>query len=416
MISTPSDKKSLVAVVRSETIAAEIRAYCESAPEIVANIRVVATSLRLAPQIVNGGADIVVVEAGGAGPEDVDALERLCAAVGRGGAFIAIMDDPSADVVRRLFRAGVTDVLPTPVMNVELVAALNTALGAAAATRVDKGAAADGKIVTIVKAAGGVGATTLAANLAGRAAALAPGGAALADLDVQFGFAAASLDLAPKMTVLEAVQAGVRLDPTMLRSMLVAHSSGLKVLGAPPETVPLEAIEERFIERLYTDLRSVAALSFVELPSAWALWTGEAIGRSDLLLVVAEADVRSAAGAARVAHSLVEFGLAKLPVAAVVNKFDKTIENSERAKRIAGILRATAAHSIRLDARTAADAADRGVLFEEASPKSPASRDFDRVTRTIAEKLGVTLTEDSPPPAPLERLFGGRPGAKGKTP
>lgn len=416
MIGLPNNMQSLVAVLRSSEIAAEIDAYCAATPDIVADIRIVETAVAEAPSVINGGADIVVVEAGRAAEADLSALESLCAYVTRGGSFIVIMEDPTADIVRRLFRAGVTDVLPTPVMPAELVAALNTARGGRADDRMPAAPQSAGKIITVVKTCGGVGATTIATNLAASFVGLQSGRVAVADLDIQFGQVAASIDAQPRMTVLDAVRAGPRLDPTLLAATLHAHDSGVRILAAPPEITPLDAIDEAFVTRLFTNLRAVAAISIVEVPSAWTQWIGAALDGADLVVPVAETTVRSAGGAARIAQSVVDFGLTKLPVYLVMNKYEKTIENNERAKRLAEIFRTKPGGAVRLDVKAAADAGDRGLLLCAAAPKSLMTKDFDSNARNIAGALGLALASpQAPAPAPLERLLGGRMGLKGRT-
>lgn len=409
----PSTMRSLVAIIRSNEIAAEIDAYCGASPDIEADIRIADSAIADAPAIINGGADIVVIEAGAAAKADIEALEKLCAYVTRGGSFIVIMEDPSAEIVRRLFRAGVTDVLPTPVMPIELVAALNTARG----RRIEKSAKespASGKIVTVIKTAGGVGATTVAANIAGTLANLLDGSVALIDLDIQFGQIATALDLEPRMTVLDALKAGSRLDPTLLASTFCDHDSGLSILAAPNEITPLEALNEQFIDRLFANLRSAAAVSVIEIPAAWTLWTGDVLGKSDLVIPVAEASVRSAAGAARINQSFVDFGLTALNIHLLINKYEKTIENNERAKKIGEIFHVKPAGAIRADVKAAQEAADRGLLFSAITQKSLAAKDFETNARNLAAALGLPIEKQPDATQPLSRILGGRLGIKGR--
>lgn len=411
MMNIPSHMKSLVAILRSREIAAEIEAYCAASPDVEADIRLIETAVADAPSIINGGADIVVIEAGKAAGADIAALEQLCVYVARGGSFIVIMEDPSADIVRRLFRAGVTDVLPTPVMPVELIAALNTARG----RKVEAPAAsATGKIVTIVKTAGGAGATTLAANIGAMLASMVDGRVALVDLDIQFGQVATALDVTPRMTVLDAVRAGARLDPTLLASTFALHDSGLHILAAPDAITPLDAISEQFVDRLFRNLRTVAAVSIIEVPAAWTQWIGEALDKSDLVIPVAEASVRSAAGAARINQSFVDFGLTRPNIHLLINKYEKTIENNERAKKIGEIFGVKPAGVVRLDAKTAEDAADRGLLFSAISQKSAAAKDFETNARTIAAALGLSLAKEPDAATPLARVLGERLGLRGR--
>ncbi len=415
MIGIPNHMQSLVAVLRSSDIASEIEAYCAATTDLSADIRVVETAVADAPSVINGGADIVVVEAGKVTDADLLALEQICAYVTRGGSFIVIMDDPTADIVRRLFRAGVTDVLPTPVMPAELAAALNTARGRQIDVRPTLDMRAIGKIVTVVKTCGGVGATTVATNIASSLASMQSGRVALVDLDVQFGQIAASLDVQSRMTVLDAVRAGPRLDPTLLAATMHAHESGVRILAAPTEITPLDALNEQFIERLFANLRTFAAVSVVEVPAAWAQWIGDTLDRSDLIVPVAETSVRSANGAGRIAQSFIDFGLNKLGVYLLINKYEKTIENNERAKKLAEIFRTKPGGAVRLDAKAATEAGDRGLLFSAAAPKSLATRDFETNARNIATGLGLTLASPAvTPQAPLERILSGRLGFKGR--
>lgn len=413
MMNIPSNMRSLVAILRSTEIAAEIEAYCGASPDVAADIRLVDKTVADAPSIINGGADIVVVEAGGAAQADIAALEQLCAYVARGGSFIVIMEDPSADMMRRLFRAGVTDVLATPVTPAELVAALDSARGRKIEVTVQAGPAS-GKIVTIIKTSGGVGATTLAVNIGGALAAMVEGGTALVDLDVQFGQVATALDVRPRMTVLDALRAGARLDPTLLASTFAEHESGLNILAAPNEITPLEAISDQFVERLLQNLRAAAAVSIVEVPAAWTQWIGHVLDKSDLVIAVAEASVRSAAGAARINQSFIDFGLTRLNIQLVVNKYEKTIENNERAKKIGEIFRVKPAGVVRLDAKAAQEAADRGLLFSSISQKSLAAKDFETNARNIANALGLALLKEPEAAPPLARILGGKLGIRGR--
>lgn len=408
----PNSMRSLIAVVRSGELAGQIDAYCAAAPDIAADIKVLDEAVSAAPAIINGGADIVLIEAG---PNaDIAALEELCAYVARGGSFIVIMEDPTTDVVRRLFRAGVTDVLPTPVMPNELTAALNTARGRRVEAPGAAPAAANGKIVSVLKTAGGVGATTFAVNAGAALARNCEGRIALVDLDVQFGQVATSLDVSPRMTILDALRAGKRLDPTLLASTMHQHQSGLKILAAPAEITPLEAVNEEFIDRLLANLRATAAISIIEAPAAWSQWVGHLLDKSDLIVPVAESTVRSAAGAARINQSFVDFGLTRPIINLVVNKYEKTIENNERAKKLGEIFRVKPAGAVRLDVKTAQDAADRGILFSDASAKSLAAKDFETNARTIAAAIGVELAQETEASAPFAKLLGGRLAPRGR--
>jgi len=413
MIKLPNNMKSLIAVLRSEELAGEINQYCNTATDIVANVKIDAASIAAAPAIINGGADIVVIETGVVNSEDITALENLCAYVSRGGSFIAIVENPSPDAMRRLFRAGVTDVIPSPANNAELIHALDAARGRVA-SKFEHDATSPGKIITVLKTAGGVGATTVALNTAASFSSMQNGRVCVVDLDVQFGQVATTLDVSPRMNILDAIRAGARLDPMLLDSIMHRYDSGISILSAPNTTTPLEAVDEDFLDRLFKILRSSYAVSIIELPAAWTQWIGVALDKSDLIVTVAETEVRSAAGAARIMQSLIDFGLTNAAPALIINKFEKTIENVERSKRIGDILRTKTIIAVRREDKSAQEAADRGMLLADAAPKSTLLKDYESIVRKLAASIDIELDETTRSPLPVEKLISGRFGLRSR--
>src|SRR4029450_7921808 len=79
--------------------------------------------------------------------------------------------------------------------------------------------------------------------------------ACLIDLDVQFGDIAFQLGLPPKLPLADLLEAGARLDGSLVRATTSEHSSGLKVIAAPPEMMPLEGVSSEHLIQI-VDLRS----------------------------------------------------------------------------------------------------------------------------------------------------------------
>jgi pilus assembly protein CpaE len=90
-----------------------------------------------------------------------------------------------------------------------------------------------GMVMAFAHGKGGVGATTLAANVA---AALATDGKSvvLVDLNLQFGNAAMFFDLRPRTTIVEFARGDVsRVTEDDFNQFLADHKSGVRVLAAP---------------------------------------------------------------------------------------------------------------------------------------------------------------------------------------
>jgi len=89
-----------------------------------------------------------------------------------------------------------------------------------------------GRLVAVLSASGGTGASTLAANIA-TVLARDEGKSALFDLKPGRGDLASLLDLKPQFTIADLCSNATRLDRTMFEKMLVRHSSGVHLLGSP---------------------------------------------------------------------------------------------------------------------------------------------------------------------------------------
>src|SRR5262249_15669043 len=90
------------------------------------------------------------------------------------------------------------------------------------------------RTVPVYSPKGGVGATTVATNIAIAAAQRKPDRVVLVDLDLQFGGVATHLNLDPKQTIIDVVrdEAALR-EPELLRTYAMRHDSGLHVLASP---------------------------------------------------------------------------------------------------------------------------------------------------------------------------------------
>jgi pilus assembly protein CpaE len=130
--------------------------------------------------------------------------------------------DPS--MMLEAMRAGVNEILPHPVSDVDLQAAIRRLLGSQAAL-------VRGEVYAFVGAKGGVGTTTIAVNVA---SALAKGGdpTLLVDLNTVCGDAAVFLGLEPRFSVLDALASVQRLDATYFGGIVTRAKFGLDLLGA----------------------------------------------------------------------------------------------------------------------------------------------------------------------------------------
>jgi pilus assembly protein CpaE len=149
-------------------------------------------------------------------------------------ALIVVGPAGNADAVRLAVRSGARDFLPEPADPDDLVAAVE-------ALRDDRSPGRSrsqrGQIIAVLGAAGGVGTSLVACNLALAFQREAKAATLLVDLDTHTAPLAHFLDLSPERGLPAALAEVEDLDEQALTGYVATHRSGLKLLGAPSTTL-----------------------------------------------------------------------------------------------------------------------------------------------------------------------------------
>jgi pilus assembly protein CpaE len=339
------------------------------------------------PSVLEGAA-AAVVQVNCDDPSSVARFEELA----KGPVpLIAAAYEPPLAFVRKLVRAGAHDVVPLPLDPEELETALDPIrrMNSAQGQRARIG---HQKLVTMIKSEGGVGATALLGQLATRFAAgeAAAGRAAcLLDLDVQFGDAAFQLGLQPKLSFSDLVAAGKRLDSDLLRSVAGVHPSGLHVVAAPREIMPLESVTSDQVMAIVDLATAEYGTLFVDLPMNWTNWSLSLLARSDVVLMVTELRVPSLHRARRQLDLMDSQDLHQLDVRIVVNRIEKGLFKTIDTGDAERVLRRPIAFTIANDHDTMNQAIDRGVPIAEVRRKCALARDVDLMDKGVAAALGL---------------------------
>lgn len=135
----------------------------------------------------------------------------------------------NAEAVRLAVRSGARDFLAEPVQPAELVAAVQALRN----DSVQNHAGQRAEVITVLGAAGGVGASLVACNLALAYAGATQVPTLLLDLDVHAAPLAGFLDLSPERGLPAALAEVEYLDVDALPGYVTKHKSGLRLLGTP---------------------------------------------------------------------------------------------------------------------------------------------------------------------------------------
>ena len=216
-------------------------------------------------------------------PDVQKLLQRLSAGSAQTKIITALK---GADVatIRELVHTGVADVLPEPVTDPILALSLERILAKQAAEGDAK--QGHGQIIAMMKAGGGVGATSLGVQLGLLLAERHQTDVCFADLDVQFGLAEIYLDIPDSISIVDCLRSGSNLAETPFPSTLAKHSSGLRLLAAPKEVVALDTMTAEIANALMTGMRRDFQTTIVDLPTEWTAWSNQVLQNADHIVLV----------------------------------------------------------------------------------------------------------------------------------
>ena len=259
--------------------------------------------------------ETIIVDISGADmpASQVHNLAELCEP---GVTVIAIGDRNDVGLYRDLVQAGVSEYIVKPVTVQLLAKALSSTPSVAEGSPISRKL---GKMVAVVGARGGVGATTLAMNLAWYLANRRNRRVLLLDLDLQNGDCALALNLKPTPGLREALVNPVRIDSVFLERAVAILGDRLFVLSAEE---PLRADAEftaEAVETLVAVLRTQFHYIIADVPRTPAAPYRQALDIADVRVIVADQTLRSVRDTVRLRDALGE-GNAKSGDFLVVNR------------------------------------------------------------------------------------------------
>lgn len=234
-------------------------------------------------------------------------------------AIFAIGDMSQPQNIVNAMRAGAREFLERPTTTSALLEAF---VRLAAAQRKATGGEQRGKIITVLNAKGGNGATTVAVNCA-LALQAAHGNVAIIDL-APLGHVALHLNLKPSFSITDALQNLHRLDASLLDSFMARHE-GLNILAGAATPITDSGGE---LARLFDLLVEHYSYVIVDVSTRLDACTRVATDVSDIVLLVAQTDVASLWSAAHVRQYLGESSGGER-VRLVLNRFRRIAGFSE---------------------------------------------------------------------------------------
>jgi pilus assembly protein CpaE len=294
-----------------------IQAFCES-PELAHAVQTGASDRRMARAHVKvsmGGMaaaeeayrvsatpNVILIEYNGHGNALLEGLDRLAESCDAGTKVVVVGRVNDIILYRELVRRGVSDYIVQPLAPLDIVASIAGLYGAADAKPV-------GRIVGVIGAKGGVGASTVAHNIGFAIARDLTIDAVVADLDLAFGTAGLDFNQDPPQGIADAVFSPDRVDAAFIDRLLSKCTDNLSLLAAPATLDREYDIGPEAFEPIFDTLRASVPVTVLDLPHIWSGWAKRAIVGADDILIVASPDLANL----RNAKNIFDFAKAARP-------------------------------------------------------------------------------------------------------
>ena len=242
-----------------------------------------------------------------------------------------------------------------------------------------------GKIITFFSPKGGVGRTTIATNLAVALHQSTGQPVVLVDGSLPFGDIAVILNMSPKAkTIADLVGSFDQVDAEVLESVLVPHSTGIKVLLAPPTPEASELITGPNIKRILETLRGSYAYVVVDTWPSFQEQVLTMLDVADVILTLMTLEITSLKNVRVFMEIAEKLGYDEHKVQLVANRNDSS--GGIKASDVETSLARKIPHTIVSDGRALVLAVNRGVPFVISHRDSQVAKDIF----TLADKLSGT--------------------------
>ena len=282
----PAPRVSVQAFCETVETAAAVQAAGEDRRLGKAHVKIQMGGMTAAIEAYRASAtpNVIIIEAEHRAEEILGGLDQLAEVCDAGTRVIVVGRVNDVTLYRELTRRGVSDYLIAPVGTIDVVRSICGLYSAPDAKPV-------GRIVAVVGAKGGVGASTIAHNIAYSIGRDLTVDSVVVDLDLPFGTAGLDYNQDPPQGIADAVFSPDRIDTGFVDRLLSKCTDHLSLLAAPATLDRVYDFGADAFDSVLDTLRSSIPCTVLDVPHQWNGWTRRLLVSADDILVVAAPDL-----------------------------------------------------------------------------------------------------------------------------
>jgi pilus assembly protein CpaE len=282
----PAPRVSIQAFCETVEAAAALQAAGEDRRLAKAHLKIQMGGIAAALEAYKGSPtpNVIVIEAEGRGDSILAGLDALSEVCDPGSRVIVLGRVNDVILYRELIRRGVSDYLIAPLGTIDVVRAICGLFSSPQAKPV-------GRIIAVTGAKGGVGASTVAHNIAWAIARDLALDAVVTDLDLAFGTAGLDYNQDPPQGIADAVFSPDRIDTNFVDRLLAKCTDHLSLLAAPATLDRVYDFGAEAFDPVFDALRATVPCIVLDVPHLWSGWSRRALIGADDILIVAAPDL-----------------------------------------------------------------------------------------------------------------------------
>jgi pilus assembly protein CpaE len=282
----PAPRVSVQAFCETVETAAAIQAAGEDRRMAKAHLRIQMGGLTAAVEAYQSSPtpNVIILETEQRNDDILEGLDQLANYCDAGTRVVVVGRMNDVTLYRELVRRGVSDYLIAPVGTLQVVRSICGLFSAPDAKPV-------GRIIAVVGAKGGVGASTVAHNIAFSISRDLALDAVVTDLDLAFGTAGLDFNQDPPQGIAEAVFSPDRIDTAFVDRLLAKCTDHLSLLAAPATLDRVYDFGADAFDTIFDSLRATVPCVVLDVPHQWTGWSKQTLIGSDDILIVASPDL-----------------------------------------------------------------------------------------------------------------------------
>jgi pilus assembly protein CpaE len=319
--------------------------------------------------------NVIIIETDGQ-TDILTGLDDLAGVCDPGTRVIVIGSNADIAPYRELVRRGVNDYVIGPVEVLDVVRSICSLFSASEAVTV-------GRMIAVVGAKGGVGASTVAHNIAWHIARDVALDSVVIDLDLAFGTASLDYNQDPVQGIANAVFSPDRLDSSFMERLLAKCTDNLSLLAAPAALDQVYDFGADAFDSIFDTLRMTTPCIILDVPHQWTAWTRRALVGADDILIVAEPDLANMRNTKNLMSMLKSARPNDRPPLYCINQVGMHKRPEIELRAFAKTIETPPIATIPFDSRTFGEAANNGQMIVEVAAKHRAARMFQQMARRL---------------------------------